>query len=49
MDTETHNNIISALLTDSYKIIMAYSFFESNMHEDHTAFELFFRKCPFGG
>lgn len=44
-----HNNIVSALMTDSYKIVMAYSFFCCGMHEDHVAFELFFRKCPFGG
>lgn len=36
-------------MTDSYKIIMAYTFFKNNQHLDHTAFELFFRKCPFGG
>ena len=36
-------------MTDSYKISMAYSFFCNNMHEDHAAFELFFRKSPFGG
>jgi nicotinate phosphoribosyltransferase len=28
---------------------MAYSFFESGMHNDHIACELFYRKCPFGG
>jgi nicotinic acid phosphoribosyltransferase len=36
-------------MTDSYKIIMVYSFYCSNMHEDPIACELFFRKCPFGG
>jgi nicotinate phosphoribosyltransferase len=28
---------------------MAYTFYRNGMHEDHTAFELYFRKCPFGG
>ena len=44
-----HSDIINALLTDSYKIVMSYAFFQENMHEQNTAFELFFRKCPFDG
>ena len=36
-------------MTDSYKIVMAYSFYCSDMHQDSIACELFFRKCPFGG
>lgn len=28
---------------------MSYAFFQENMHEQNTAFELFFRKCPFDG
>jgi nicotinate phosphoribosyltransferase len=42
-------NSISALLTDSYQISMAYSYWKANTHNDITTFELFFRKCPFGG
>ena len=44
-----HSDILNALLTDSYKIVMSYAFFQENMHEQNTAFELFFRKCPFDG
>jgi nicotinate phosphoribosyltransferase len=40
---------LSVLLNDSYKMVMTYSFFQNNMQNDHTAFELLFRKCPFGG
>jgi len=42
-------NRISALLTDSYQISMGYSYWKANTHNDITTFELFFRKCPFGG
>ena len=42
-------DIINPLLSDSYKMVMAYSFFVNGMHNDHTAFELFYRKAPFGG
>lgn len=44
-----HNEIVGPMLCDSYKMVMAYTFFQNGMHEDSTAFELFFRKCPFGG
>lgn len=40
---------ISALLTDSYQISMGYSYWKANTHNEITTFELFFRKCPFGG
>lgn len=40
---------ISSLLTDSYQLSMSYSYWKANTHNDITTFELFFRKCPFGG
>lgn len=46
---QTHDHIVNALLCDSYKMVMAYSFFQNNMQDDPTAFELYFRKCPFQG
>lgn len=45
----SHEDIVNALLMDSYKITMAYSFYKAGRHEAPTAYELFFRKCPFGG
>ncbi|CAD8186417.1 unnamed protein product [Paramecium pentaurelia] len=47
--TGGHQDILGALLNDSYKLVMTYSFFQNKMENDQTAFELIFRKCPFGG
>lgn len=37
------------LLTDLYEFTMAYAYFAAGKHEDAAVFDLFFRKCPFGG
>ncbi|MDF9867124.1 nicotinate phosphoribosyltransferase [Bacilli bacterium PM5-3] len=36
-----------ALHTDFYEINMAYSFFNDNIHEKKSVFEIYFRKMPF--
>jgi len=40
---------LSALHTDMYQVTMAYAYFCHGRHEEHSAFDLFFRKNPFGG
>eukprot|EP00301_Raphidiophrys_heterophryoidea_P014679 c23125_g1_i1.p1 GENE.c23125_g1_i1~~c23125_g1_i1.p1 ORF type:complete len:551 (-),score=152.37 c23125_g1_i1:237-1850(-) len=39
----------NALLTDMYQVTMAYGYFKSGRHNEHSVFDLFFRKCPFQG
>lgn len=43
------NPLVSALLTDKYQLTMAYAYWKSGRHNECAAFDLFFRKCPFGG
>ena len=43
------NNLATALLTDAYKITMAYAYWKNNTHERTASFDLLFRKNPFGG
>lgn len=38
-----------ALLTDLYQLTMAYGYWKHGLAERRTAFQLFFRKHPFGG
>ena len=38
-----------ALLTDLYQLTMSYGYWKSGVAEKATVFNLFFRKCPFGG
>lgn len=41
--------VASPLLTDLYQITMAYVYWQSGRHEVPATFDLYFRKCPFGG
>lgn len=43
------NNFVNPLLTDFYQLTMAYAYWKNNRHNDHSVFDLFFRKNPFGG
>ena len=37
------------MLTDMYQISMSYAYWKNRKHEQYAVFDLFFRKCPFGG
>ena len=41
------NNLVGPLLTDMYQLTMAYAYWNAGRHNEHAAFELFFRKNPF--
>eukprot|EP01038_Epipyxis_sp_PR26KG_P010171 gene10171-13683_t len=43
------NSLVSPMLTDMYQISMTYSYWKHNKQDDHAVFDLFYRKCPFGG
>ncbi|EER18825.1 nicotinate phosphoribosyltransferase, putative [Perkinsus marinus ATCC 50983] len=46
---EPHSDIIEATFTDLYQITMAYAYWKSGKDKDHAVFDVYFRKCPFGG
>lgn len=43
------NSLVNPLLTDLYQFTMAYAYWKNGVHEKQAAFDLFFRKNPFGG
>ena len=42
-----HNNLTTALLTDTYQVTMAYAYWRNNSHLRPAVFDLLFRKSPF--
>ena len=44
-----HNALVTALLTDTYQLTMAYAYWKNDAHERRATFELFFRANPFNG
>ena len=45
----TTNTLVDPLLTDLYQLTMAYGYWKNGTQDRAAAFDLFFRKCPFGG
>jgi nicotinate phosphoribosyltransferase len=43
------NSFVGPLLTDMYQLTMCYAYFKAGKHKDHSTFDMFFRKPPFGG
>uniref|UniRef100_A0A7R9YCN9 Nicotinate phosphoribosyltransferase n=1 Tax=Pinguiococcus pyrenoidosus TaxID=172671 RepID=A0A7R9YCN9_9STRA len=48
-DLKPTNPLVSPLLTDLYQLTMAYGHWKAGRHEDHSVFDLYFRKNPFRG
>eukprot|EP00922_Rhytidocystis_sp_ex-Travisia-forbesii_P031731 GHVS01047056.1.p1 GENE.GHVS01047056.1~~GHVS01047056.1.p1 ORF type:complete len:578 (+),score=59.44 GHVS01047056.1:51-1784(+) len=44
-----HSRAVDATFTDLYQITMMYAYWRSDRHNTSACFDLFFRKCPFGG
>lgn len=44
-----HNALVTALLTDTYQLTMAYAYWRNGTHDRRAVFELFFRANPFQG
>jgi nicotinate phosphoribosyltransferase len=43
------NSLVGPLLTDMYQISMTYGYWKNGKCEDHSVFDMFFRKNPFQG
>jgi len=49
INLEPTNNLVTPMLTDMYQISMTYAHWKAKRCEDHSVFDLFFRKNPFSG
>ncbi|KAF2283735.1 hypothetical protein GH714_014652 [Hevea brasiliensis] len=49
MPDGTTNPMVTPLLTDLYQFTMAYAYWKVGKHQERAAFDLYFRKNPFGG
>jgi nicotinate phosphoribosyltransferase len=43
------NSFVNPMLTDLYQITMAYAYWKAGRHNEHSVFDMFFRKNPFKG
>uniref|UniRef100_A0A915BS49 Nicotinate phosphoribosyltransferase n=1 Tax=Parascaris univalens TaxID=6257 RepID=A0A915BS49_PARUN len=43
------DSLVQPLLTDYYQITMCYGYWKAGIHNEHSVFDLFFRKNPFSG
>jgi len=43
------NTLVDPMLTDLYQLTMAYGYWKNGVHQKNAVFDLFFRRCPFGG
>eukprot|EP01029_Cantina_marsupialis_P023192 TRINITY_DN5741_c0_g1_i2.p1 TRINITY_DN5741_c0_g1~~TRINITY_DN5741_c0_g1_i2.p1 ORF type:complete len:327 (+),score=84.38 TRINITY_DN5741_c0_g1_i2:62-1042(+) len=43
------NGFVNPMLTDLYQITMAYAYYVADRQDEHSVFDLFFRKNPFKG
>lgn len=48
-DKEVNHDWCNPLFTDFYQLTMAYAEWKGQRQDDDAVFEMFFRKCPFGG
>lgn len=48
LDLTPYRTLLNPLLTDFYQITMIYTYWKNKRHEEKAAYDLFFRKCPFG-
>jgi nicotinate phosphoribosyltransferase len=46
---KTTNPLVDPVLTDLYQLTMAYGYWKNGIQDQTAVFDLFFRRCPFGG
>jgi nicotinate phosphoribosyltransferase len=49
VDLRPTNSLVSPMLTDMYQISMIYAYWDNKKDQQHSVFDLFFRKNPFSG
>ncbi len=47
MEDYLGDDMLNPLLTDFYQFSMVYAHWKNGRHNDHSIFDMYFRKCPF--